>query len=255
MSQAWPAALLAVPPDAVVQSVAVTEQRAQEDEDPRPRVTGWFVDPEDIAVPLLVAIGRFVFTAAGLEKALQLELVRLLWVSLGSNTDEPNILFAKETASLQRLSAGALLARLRACTLSTELHDRVDDAIKRRNALVHHAFEDQELMTAATGGGPPDAVIERVNQLATECAELTVELVAYAISKIEELFETPRADLYEMVLSMDPNTITDAADKKLLEAVQAFHDPESIVAVLNELILPPRASPSEPADDVINKQE
>jgi hypothetical protein len=104
-------------------------------------------------------------------------------------------------------------------------------------------------MNAATGGEALDVVIERVNRLATDCAELTVELVAYAISKIEELYGIPGGDLYEMVLSMDPNTITDAADKRLLETVQAFHDPDSIVAMLNELILPTRTSPSQPDDD------
>jgi hypothetical protein len=43
----------------------------------RPRVTGWFVEPDERAVPLLLAIGNVVWAAAGLEKSLLLELTRL----------------------------------------------------------------------------------------------------------------------------------------------------------------------------------
>jgi hypothetical protein len=45
--------------------------------DPRPRVTGSFVEPDETARPLLMAIGRALFAAAGLEKTLQLEIARL----------------------------------------------------------------------------------------------------------------------------------------------------------------------------------
>jgi hypothetical protein len=94
-----------------VQSVAMTDRPTEDDADPRPRVTGWFLDPEEISVPLLVAIGRFVFTAAGLETALQLELLRLLWAQLGAATDDPSVAFAAATSGLGRLPAGASCSR------------------------------------------------------------------------------------------------------------------------------------------------
>src|SRR4051812_4966302 len=43
----------------------------------RPRVTASFVDPDELARPLLIAIGRVVLAVAGLEKSMQLELSRL----------------------------------------------------------------------------------------------------------------------------------------------------------------------------------
>ena len=44
----------------------------------RPRVAASVVEPDESARPLLLAIGHAVVAVAGLEKALQLELTRLL---------------------------------------------------------------------------------------------------------------------------------------------------------------------------------
>ena len=102
------------------------------------------------------------------------------------------------------MTAGGLLDELRALDLSTELHERIRDAIDRRKNLVHRTFEDPEPAKAINGGLSFDAVVERINRLAIDCGELAVELEAYAIPKLEKLLGKSRAELIEMVKSADP---------------------------------------------------
>src|SRR5205823_1466594 len=127
-----------------------------------------------------------------------------------------------------------LLKELRALNLSTELHDRIDYAIKRRNALVHRTFEDPDLARAVSRGcfeGPA----ERINQLAIDCGELAVELEAFAIPNLEAALGMSRFELVELVKSIDLSTFADARSRKQLEAIQAFADLDSLLEMLGEL--------------------
>jgi hypothetical protein len=105
----------------------------------RPRVQGSFVDPDEDGLGLLVAIGRAVVAAAGLEKALQLELARALY---DGHAIEPNPTLGADLTQSDNLTAGQLLRKLRDLDLPADLDSRIGDAIERRNRLVHHTFED-----------------------------------------------------------------------------------------------------------------
>jgi hypothetical protein len=76
--------------------------------DPRPHVTGWFVEPDEQAKPLFVAMGRAVWGVAALEQHLLLELVRIIW-----EHDGPDGETAKKIKRLENLTGGQLLRELR----------------------------------------------------------------------------------------------------------------------------------------------
>lgn len=71
------------------------------------RVHGYFVEPDERAVPLLHAIGRVVWAAAALEKVLLLEIARLQYERDGVFPREV------ELAKLELARAGRLLKQLR----------------------------------------------------------------------------------------------------------------------------------------------
>lgn len=204
--------------------------------DGRPRIHGELVEPDEIAIPLLVAIGRFVFAAGGLEQALQLEAIRLFYTQIAAGAAEPNAVLQAELDVLRRLTAGGLLTRLREFGLATELHDRVADAIRRRNDLVHRTFDDPKLMAAAIDGALLDDVVERVDRLAIDCGELTVELVAYAITQMEELFGMSREQLLSLVLAVEPGTIEDPREANLVALLRSLDDPGMLLTGLGELV-------------------
>jgi hypothetical protein len=203
--------------------------------DPRPRATGSFVEPDETAGPLLMAIGRAVFAAAGLEKTLQLEIARLLSVRHAAEDATPSPTLGQELSRLENLTAGQLLRELRDLNLPADLDKRISDAIERRNQLVHRTFEDPELAKAASSDEHMDAVVKRVEQLALDCAELAVELQLVAIPALEAILGKSRAQLIEIVRSIDPGTITDSRERKQLEAIQTFDDLKGLPLALDDL--------------------
>jgi hypothetical protein len=207
-----------------------TEQHAS---NPRPRVTGYFVeDPEGL--PLSVAIGRAVVGAGSLEAALRLEAARLLHAQLAAGVD-PDSTLPNELSKLDKLTSGGLLEKLRKLGLPGELDKRIADAVGRRNDLVHRTFEDPELARAIGGEGDIDAVVKRIERLALDCGELALELEMFAIPKLLEMTGTSPPELIDLIKGIDPSTITDPGERKQLEAVQAFASLEDLSVVLREL--------------------
>jgi hypothetical protein len=110
----------------------MSENPKQQDSDPRPRVTGYFVeDPEGI--PLSVAIGRAVVGAGSLEAALRLEAARLLHAQLAASGVDVDSTLPNELSKLEKLTSGGLLEKLRKLGLPRELDNRIADAVDRRN--------------------------------------------------------------------------------------------------------------------------
>jgi len=185
----------------------------------RPSVAAYFADLDKHATPFLTALGQVVVAAAALENNLQLELARLL------KEEEPEIgseKLDKRLAELRTLTAGKLLGRLRERGLPEDLQRRIDDAVDRRNQLVHHLYEDPVLLRAVMRNEPPDDAIGQLQGLALDCAGLSVELQMFALAKIEDAFGGPKQELLDAVLSLDPEQIADPAERNLLEAAQAL---------------------------------
>jgi hypothetical protein len=195
---------------------------------PRPRVAGYFAEPDEKAAPLLHAIGRAVWAIGALEKALLLEYARLQAESAGLGPE-----IARELSRLERLSAGALREELQKFNLPGDLDERIDSAIQRRNRLIHHHFEDPELVRAvATGEGLAD-VVERVDRLALDCGELAVELYSVAAPRLEEVLGMSLSEMFKLFESVDPSTVVNKHERKQLEAILALGEMD-----LTELDLP-----------------
>jgi hypothetical protein len=212
----------------------MSDHSEHQDSDPRPRVTGYFVeDPEGI--PLSVAIGRAVVGAGSLEAALRLEAARLLHAQLAAGGADPDSTLPEELSKLDNLTSGGLLQKLRKLGLPEELDKRIADAVDRRNDLVHRTFEEPELARAIGGEGDIDAVVKRIERLALDCGELAVELEMFAIPKLLEMTGASASALIDLIKAIDPSTITDPRERKQLEAVQAFASLEHVSVVLKEI--------------------
>lgn len=194
----------------------------------RPRVTGYFTEPDEKAAPLLHAVGRAVWAIGALEKTLLLEYARLQAESAGLGPE-----VERELSRLERLSAGALRKELQKFDLPGDLDERIGSAIQRRNRLIHHHFEDPELVRAITTGEGIAAVVERVNRLALDCGELAVELSLVAAPRLEAVLGMSRSEMVKLLQSVDPSTVEDVHERQQLEAILATGELD-----LTELDLP-----------------
>ena len=177
----------------------------------RPSVAAYFAELDEHSNPFLTALGHVVVAAAGLEGSLRLELVRL---HIAAEPDQKVIgseTLGKQVAALENLTAGQLLRRLRKQGLPQDLERRIDEAVSRRNRLVHHLFEDPKLVRAVAGDEGADEAIGQLQQLALDCAALSVELQKFALPKIEASMGASGEELLNFVLSLDSTQIQQSA--------------------------------------------
>jgi hypothetical protein len=190
----------------------------------RPRVIGWFVDEDERATPLLLAMGRVVTAVAGLEWHLKLELARFVTERVaaeGLADQAQHNKLDKELASLRKLTGGKALNKLRKFGLPTDLDERISGVIDRRNRFVHHIMEDPVVMPAAVTGKGVGTAVAQLERLALDAMELAVELHVFAADKLTALFGTTRATMIEDLLQVNPATVADPNERALLEMIQA----------------------------------
>jgi TDG/mug DNA glycosylase family protein len=192
--------------------------QSEESGDARPSVAAYFADLDEAAVPFLAALGQVVVAAAALEGNLRLELARLLFAA--RPRQEPVETLGEQIAELEALTAGQLLGRLRERGLPEDLERRIDSAISRRNRLVHHLFEDPQLVKATAGTEASGDAIGKLQQLALDCAALSVELQLFALPKIEASMGASKEELLDFVLSLDSAQIQKPAERERVEAIQ-----------------------------------
>lgn len=168
---------------------------SEESGESRPSVAAYFAEPDETAVPFLAALGHVVLAAAALEGNLRLELARLLIAAHASGEGNPDKAPGDQLAALEAQIAG-LLGKLREQGLPENLERRIDDAIARRNQLVHHIFEDPQLVKGMSQKEAADAAIGQLQLLALDCAALSVELQAFALPKMEALMGASREELF-----------------------------------------------------------
>jgi hypothetical protein len=125
--------------------------------DDLPSVTAYFEAGQDERTdPLLRAIGRLVWGANLLEVVLLLLVVQL------RDDREGQFPAEEEFAYLEEAPAGKRLGLLRKLDIPPDLEARIDDAIGRRNRIIHHMFECPEIVGAVISGGGIDAAVEQV---------------------------------------------------------------------------------------------
>ncbi|MGA2321271.1 MAG: hypothetical protein ABSG95_11105 [Solirubrobacteraceae bacterium] len=193
-----------------------------EDDEQRPRARGHFIEPDEVTLPLLIALGHLVLGAAGLEKTLHLELARVHLERAQASGDPEGYNLQRDLAKVERLTGGQAREELaRLLDLPPELDARIASAVERRNALLHRPLEDVGLVRAVGTGEGLDEVVERVKRIAADCAELAVELERFAGDKLEGLLGKSRAELATFARGMDPSKFADPHTRAQLEALQA----------------------------------
>jgi hypothetical protein len=77
-------------------------------------------------------------------------------------------------------------------------------------------------LKAIAGTETPDDALARLQQLALDCAALSVELQLFALPKIEASMGASKEDLLDFILSLDPAQIQQQTERKQVEAIQAL---------------------------------
>ncbi len=185
--------------------------------DDLPSVTAYFEAGQDERTdPLLRAIGRLVWGANLLEVVLLLLVVQL------RDDREGQFPAEEEFAYLEEASAGKRLGLLRKLDIPPDLEARIDDAIGRRNRIIHHMFECPEIVGAIISGEGIDAAVEQVEQVALDCRKIGVELYAVAGPRLEAKVGKTPAELVEMLGSVKLEAVEDPRLREQLEAVRAM---------------------------------
>jgi hypothetical protein len=187
----------------------------------RPRAKGYFEEPDEAALPLIVALGRLVLGAAVLEKALQLEVVRAHYERAHASKDPGEYGLGKVLMETERLTSGQARSQLDVLGIPEELNERIRSAVARRNALLHRPLEDADLARAIGTGEGLDEVVERIERLALDCGELGVELERFAGNRLTDILGMSRTEIAQLVADLDLSTVDNPQMRAQLEAVKA----------------------------------
>jgi hypothetical protein len=155
-----------------------------------------------------------------MEQALQVYAVAEL-VELHELTDPQ---FSAEMTRFLKLTGGQVRRRMRQLGLAVPEHlaTAIDDAIDRRNALIHRSFQDLELARAAFENRSVDPLIDRMDQLARDCASLMFDLQRRAVPKLCAAIGMSPHELLGAVDATDPEVVPDAEQRQQLSHLQAF---------------------------------
>lgn len=179
-------------------------------------VSAYFEAGQDERIdPLLRAIGRLVWCANLLETVLL-----LLFLQIRDERDG-QLPSHEEFAYLEGASAGKRLGLLRRLEIPSDLEERIDNAIERRNRIIHHIFECPEIVIAVINGDRVDAAVGEVEQVALDCGKIGVELYSVTAPSLEAKFGTP-AEMVEMVASLELDDVDDPRLREQLEVIRAM---------------------------------
>jgi hypothetical protein len=128
----------------------------------------------------------------------------------------------EEFAYLEEASAGKRLGLLRKLDIPSDLEARIDDAIGRRNRIIHHMFECPEIVGAVISGEGIDAAVEQIEQVALDCGKIGVELYAVAGPRLETKVGKTAAELVQMLGSVELESVEDPRRREQLEAVRTM---------------------------------
>lgn len=147
----------------------------------------------------------------------------------------PNPKLESQLTDSGALTAGQLLSRLRGLDLPEDLEVRIAEAIRRRNDLVHHTFEDPDLTAFVLEAKSSSELVRRIDELAVDCASLTVELQLVSVPRLERVLGKSRSELIELAVSIDPTTTADPRARDVLEAIQQLAGVPGLRSALEDL--------------------
>lgn len=205
--------------------------------DDRERIIADFDDPDPEIERLFVSLGRAVTATAAMEQALQIFAIAELTDLY--KLDDP--LLQVEMARFLKLTGGQVCKRLRELGLAIpeRLAPSIDDAIERRNTLIHRSFRDLELARAAFENQSVSPLTDRMDQLARDCAGLMFDLERRAVPKLCASIGLSPQELLDQVANADPEALADPEERRQLRDLQAFACLGGLNDAMAEL-LPPR---------------
>ena len=83
-------------------------------------------------------------------------------------------------------------------------------------------MEDADFVRAFGGGPSLETSVRHLERLAIDAAELVVEFHLFAIPKLNAMLGLSPSQMVDLVTRVDPTTLPDGADRRQLEALQAF---------------------------------
>jgi len=131
----------------------------------------------------------------------------------------------RDLGNLDRASARKWLKALRRLGLPADLEARIDDVIERRNTLTHHAHTHFSAIDAMRRGEDPQAVIQRVQAISTDCDLLCKELFRSSVYPIvERTAGRSMQSLLDQFMALDIDGIENAHTREELRAARAEVD-------------------------------
>ena len=198
------------------------------------RTVADFDEPEDPEIQrLLISLGRAVTATAALEQALQ--MYALAEVTEIYPLTDPQ--FAEEMTRLLRLTGGQVCSRLRTLGLGLPKHleGPIEDAIGRRNALMHRSFRDLELARAAFANERVDPIVTRMDQLARDCAGLMFDLERTAVPKLCSSIGLSPEDMLKVIGSIDLGAAATPQERREFADLTHLLGIEGLAAAVSEL--------------------
>src|SRR4029077_7725320 len=122
---------------------------------------------------------------------------------------------------LQRLPAGVRLDELEKSGFDKELLQRARDVVARRNALVHHFFEQPGVAKAMTTGDGLEELCGWIDQLTDDSNGLTAEIGVPAFARAEQVLEM---SLPELAAQMASRNLDEIKSEELRSQFQMVRD-------------------------------
>ena len=152
--------------------------------------------------------------AAALEKVMLVDISRRGALDEGFTQE-----LGTELATLERRTAGQLLARLKQLGVDEPIATRVGEFIARRNEVVHDFMERPDVITAFVTGDVADLVAD-LEDIAIACQQIVNEIAPPAFGAVEQLLGVSLESLVEHIRTIDLDTVVDEGLRRQIELAQ-----------------------------------
>jgi hypothetical protein len=155
------------------------------------------------------------------EKTLHLEVARVHYERAQASDDPAGYGLDTVLVATEQLTGGQARSQLETLGLPAELNARIRRAIEQRNAVLHRPLEDADLARAIGTGEGIEKAVKRIERIALDCGELSVELERFAGDRLAAMLGISREQMAQVVAALDPATIPDHRMRAQVEAIKA----------------------------------